>query len=56
VDAERLRLHLLDRHGVGLIAASPTDIRVAFSCLELHEIEPLFELLHQAVQELRSAP
>jgi aspartate/methionine/tyrosine aminotransferase len=55
VDAERLRVHLLDRHGVGLVSTSPTDIRVAFSCLELHEIEPLFETLHQAVQELRGA-
>ena len=55
VDAEKLRVHLLDRHGVGLVATSPTDIRVAFSCLELDEIEPLFETLHQAVQELRGA-
>jgi aspartate/methionine/tyrosine aminotransferase len=53
VDAEALRVHLLDRHGVGLVATSPTDIRIAFSCLELGEIEPLFETLHQAIQELR---
>ena len=53
VDAETLRLHLLDRHQVGLIAASPTDIRVAFSCLERDQIEPLFEALAQAIRELR---
>jgi aspartate/methionine/tyrosine aminotransferase len=53
VDAETLRLHLLDRHQVGLIATSPSDIRVAFSCLELDQIEPLFETLHQAIGELR---
>lgn len=53
VDAETLRLHLLDRHQVGLIATSPTDIRVAFSCLELEQIEPLFEALDQAIRELR---
>jgi aspartate/methionine/tyrosine aminotransferase len=53
VDAEKLRLHLLDRHQVGLISTSPTDIRVAFSCLELDQIEPLFETLHQAILELR---
>ncbi|MGH0036153.1 MAG: aminotransferase class I/II-fold pyridoxal phosphate-dependent enzyme [Myxococcota bacterium] len=52
VDAEKLRVHLLDRHGVGLIATSPTDLRVAFSCLEVDEIEPLFELVHKAIQEL----
>lgn len=53
VDSEKLRLHLLDRYGVGLISTSPTDIRVAFSCLEVDEVEPLFDLLHQAVQDLQ---
>jgi aspartate/methionine/tyrosine aminotransferase len=53
VDAEKLRVHLLDQYGVGLIATSGSDIRVAFSCLELDEIEPLFELLHEAIQSLR---
>ncbi len=53
VDAERLRLHLLDRHQVGLIATSPTDIRVAFSCLEIEQVEPLFAALDQAIRELR---
>ena len=52
VDAERVRVHLLDRYGVGVVATSPTDLRVAFSCLELAEIEPLFETLHRAIQEL----
>jgi aspartate/methionine/tyrosine aminotransferase len=53
VDAEKLRLHLLEEHGVGLIATSPTDIRVAFSCLEAKDVEPLFEALHLAIQTLR---
>jgi len=53
VDAEKLRLHLLDEFGVGLIATSPTDIRVAFSCLEVDDVEPLFEALHKAIQTLR---
>ena len=52
VDAEKLRLHLLDEFGVGLIATSPTDIRVAFSCLEEKDVEPLFEALHEAIQSL----
>ncbi|MFP6639999.1 MAG: aminotransferase class I/II-fold pyridoxal phosphate-dependent enzyme [Myxococcota bacterium] len=52
VDAEKLRVHLLDQYGVGLIATSSTDLRVAFSCLETEDIEPLFESLHRAVQEL----
>jgi aspartate/methionine/tyrosine aminotransferase len=53
VDAEKLRLHLLEEEGVGLIATSPTDIRVAFSCLEATDAEPLFEALHLAIQALR---
>ncbi len=53
VDAEKLRVHLLDEHGVGLIATSSTDIRVAFSCLDVDDVAPLFDALHQAIQELR---
>jgi aspartate/methionine/tyrosine aminotransferase len=55
VDAEELRVHLLDAHGIGLIATGKSDIRVAFSCLEQDEIEPLFETLHRAIQELRES-
>jgi hypothetical protein len=46
-------VHLLERYGIGLVATSPSDLRVAFSCLEPEEIEPLFETLHRAIQELR---
>ncbi len=53
VDAETLRLHLLDSHGTGLVATGPKDLRIAFSCLELSDIEPLFETIHRAIQELR---
>jgi aspartate/methionine/tyrosine aminotransferase len=52
VDAEKLRVHLLSQYGVGLISTSASDIRIAFSCLELEQIEPLFEVLHRAVQDL----
>jgi aspartate/methionine/tyrosine aminotransferase len=55
VDAEQLRLHLLDHHATGLISTSPTDIRIAFSCLEVDQVEPLFEVLHRGIQELRKA-
>jgi aspartate/methionine/tyrosine aminotransferase len=53
VDAEKLRVHLLDHYATGLIATSPTDLRVAFSCLEVDEVEPLFETVHEAIQKLR---
>jgi aspartate/methionine/tyrosine aminotransferase len=52
VTAEKVRTHLLDEYGIGLIATSPTDLRVAFSCLELDQIEPLFETLHKAIADL----
>jgi len=55
VEAERLRLHLLEQ-GIGVIALGANDIRVAFSCLELDQIEPLFEAMHQAIGELSGQP
>jgi aspartate/methionine/tyrosine aminotransferase len=53
VEAERLRVHLLDAHQTGLVATARYDLRIAFSCLEPEQIEPLFETVHRAVQELR---
>lgn len=53
VDSNVLRVHLLDKHGVGLISTAPTDLRVAFSCLEVEDVEPLFDIVHQAIGELR---
>jgi aspartate/methionine/tyrosine aminotransferase len=53
VEAEKVRLHLLDTYGIGVIATGPTDIRVAFSCLEIGEVEPLFEDLHKAIKDMR---
>ncbi|MDG2050707.1 MAG: aminotransferase class I/II-fold pyridoxal phosphate-dependent enzyme [Myxococcota bacterium] len=54
VDAEAVRLHLLDEFGMGLISTSSTDLRIAFSCLEVDQVEPLFEALHKGIQDLRS--
>ncbi len=53
VPAEKLRVHLLERYGVGVIAFGESDIRVAFSSLEEGDIAPLFASLHSAVQDLR---
>ncbi|HBB40936.1 MAG: hypothetical protein COW73_11725 [Nitrospirae bacterium CG18_big_fil_WC_8_21_14_2_50_70_55] len=52
VEAEPLRRHLLDNHGVGLIALGSHDLRVAFSCLEEEQIEPLFDTVLTAEAEL----
>jgi aspartate/methionine/tyrosine aminotransferase len=54
VDGEAVRLHLLDRYGIGLIATGGPDLRIAFSCLELGDIEPMFEGVAQAIRELQS--
>jgi len=53
VPAEDVRLRLLDEYGIGVIATGERDVRIAFSCLEVDEVEPLFEALHKAIQELR---
>ena len=53
VDAEALRVHLLDEHGLGTISLGKTDLRVAFSCLEADQIEDVFARIAQGVRALR---
>ncbi len=52
VDAEPLRVHLLDKYGVGLISLGKTDLRVAFSCLEKGDTRELFDTVFQGVEDL----
>lgn len=52
VNAEQLRVHLLDEYGVGTIAINATDLRIAFSSVEEQDIEELFELIHKGVKDL----
>ncbi|UKS27607.1 aminotransferase class I/II-fold pyridoxal phosphate-dependent enzyme [Paenibacillus sp. HWE-109] len=54
VDAEALRVHLLNQHGVGTIALGATDLRVAFSCIEEVNLEELFNLIYQSVKEIET--
>ncbi len=54
VDAEALRVHLLDRYGVGLISLGPSDLRVAFSCLEKEDVQELFDTILRGVEDLSS--
>ena len=53
LEAEPLRMHLLNQYGVGVIASATKDIRVAFSCIEVSEVEELFSLILQAVRDQR---
>ena len=52
VNAEKLRLHLLQHYGLGTIANNDTDLRLAFSCLEVEEIQDVFDLLLQGWRDL----
>ncbi|HEX9593795.1 MAG TPA: aminotransferase class I/II-fold pyridoxal phosphate-dependent enzyme [bacterium] len=52
VEAEPLRVHLLDRYGVGLISLGKTDLRIAFSCLEQGNIQELFDTVLRGVNDL----
>lgn len=53
-DAEKLRLHLLDQYGVGLISIGDRNLRIAFSCLEENEILELFDIILQGVKDLKT--
>ena len=52
VNAEILRLHLLEKYGVGLISIGDKDLRIAFSCLEESEIPELFNIILQGIRDI----
>jgi aspartate/methionine/tyrosine aminotransferase len=52
VNAESLRVHLLDNYQIGTIALGETDLRVAFSCIEVDNIEDLFEDIYKGAKEI----
>ena len=54
VDAEALRVHLLNRYGVGLISIGKRDLRIAFSCIEKEDIRDLFDIIYQGAKDLES--
>jgi len=56
VEAETLRRHLLEKYGVGLIAAGGKDIRIAFSCIEEKDVQALFDIIYQGVLDLETRP
>ncbi len=53
VEAERLRVHLLEKYGVGLISLGKTDLRVAFSCIDQENVRELFDTVLQGVKDLK---
>lgn len=52
MEAEKLRVHLLEKYGVGLISLGQTDLRVAFSCLEKKDIQEFFDTVFQGIKDL----
>ncbi|MDY6970958.1 MAG: aminotransferase class I/II-fold pyridoxal phosphate-dependent enzyme [Thermodesulfobacteriota bacterium] len=52
VEAEPLRLHLLEKYGVGLVSLGKTDLRVAFSCIEKQDVQELFDTVLRGVKDI----
>ncbi len=53
VNAEQLRLHLLENYGTGLISFGDKNIRAAFSCLEEKDVKILFDIILSGINDLR---
>ena len=53
VEAEQVRIHLLDKYGVGTISINKTDLRVAFSCVEVDQVDELFQIIYQGCKDLK---
>jgi aspartate/methionine/tyrosine aminotransferase len=54
LEAESLRLHLLEKYGIGLISLGKQDLRIAFSCIEKKDVKELFETIYSGFKELTS--
>jgi aspartate/methionine/tyrosine aminotransferase len=52
VNAETLRVHLLEKYGIGLISIGERNLRIAFSCIEEGEVAELFDTILKGVREL----
>ncbi len=50
--AEEFCAHMLNEHGMEVIAANATDLRIAFSAEEKEDIPKVFDLLLQGAKEL----
>jgi aspartate/methionine/tyrosine aminotransferase len=53
VDANELRIHALQKYGVGTISIGKTDLRVAFSCVDVEQIEDIFEIIAKSIREMK---
>ncbi len=53
IDAENYRKHLLEKYGVGVIADGKSDIRVAFSAVDVNDLQALYDALESAARDLK---
>lgn len=51
-NSEKLRVHLLDKYGVGTISIQEKYLRIAYSSVELEDIEELYTILNKAALEI----
>ncbi|WP_100488525.1 aminotransferase class I/II-fold pyridoxal phosphate-dependent enzyme [Sporolactobacillus pectinivorans] len=56
VNADQLRMHLLNEYGVGTIALSDTDLRIAFSRIDEENLEDLFNNIYKGAKDLQLQP
>ena len=54
VGSEPLRIHLLEKYGIGVISLGKADLRVAFSCIEKQDVQDLFDTLLQGIKDLEA--
>jgi hypothetical protein len=54
INAETLRLHMLDKYGVRVIALGKSNVNVAFSSMEEKQIPELSDRVLKGVEDLRA--
>ena len=55
IDAEQLRVKLLEEHGIGTISIDSSTLRVAFSSIEEEKIEEVYSKIYSTAEELLRA-
>ncbi len=51
-DSEKLRIHLLDEYGIGTISIQGKYLRIAYSSVELENLEELYTIIDKAAREI----
>lgn len=51
-NSEKLRVHLLDEYGIGTISIQGKYLRIAYSSVELENLDELYSLINKAAKEI----